>query len=662
MFFSSIRHSTIQLLLPAILILLTSNLANANHGVAQILSQQTAAQSAEVKLIKAQLDLELWKHTQLKELHESGFASWLELRRHQFKIDTINVQLKSAGDFHALLSEASEYPTSLIRDQAMVYRDRQSRPVKIFAPDSQRLVGWIETQSPNESGELHSNEAAIKAAEEKLTVAQKRFEAAICSDAISVNSREKASLELTLARRELEYLQSLEPLRSNRLHPSNGSDVVDLRTIIGDLENFVTADHTDGLQLATLKVQQAEANASGHIKSAQIMLTREQRRADAVGHLHSQGHASAKELEIVSERVSETKSQLDRLLSQQKILKNTLKTSPGDITDSLAPGTFAANDSVTHWPDVVLKDEEFATHLLGLRRELFNEIAIGETNRLKTEFLLDVLERLKLAASKSSTASRTGSVLDEGQRNEIESYKLDIEFAKASRLAALETQQILIHEENRFIQQAIALHNAARDEIASSKSLSWNALGMLSQIYPATVVTSSVNPKPLARYSYLEWDELRDVGESNDLASARSSLRLVDSTYSYQSLELFNLAPVRSSRLTSDAIGSQTSRGRLNVQPHWMKYFDRNLRQNSDTVLRLSGPPYADSWPQKVFYGQYGYRPFGGTYGYPNGILRADWRSNLTPGIVPWYAPGSPANIRANQLHYRRDGKPYQRW
>jgi hypothetical protein len=349
-------------------------------------------------------------------------------------------------------------------------------------------------------------------------------------------------------------------------------------------------------------------------------------------------------------------------LQKQKTLQQSLGTTSGNMSVSLAPGTFAAYDSVTHWPDVVLHDEEFAMHLLDLRRELFNEITIEETNRLKTEFLQDIVERLKLAATKSTTASRTSSVLDAGQRNEIESYELDIEFAKASRVATLEKQQILVHEENRFIQQAIALHNAASDEIASSQSIPLDALGVLSHIHPASVMTSSGNSNPLARFSYLEFDELSDVGKSYNFSGARSGLRFVDSAYSFQSLEFFNLKPIRSSWLNSDSIRLPSSRTRLNLQPHWMKYFDRNLRQNSSTVLRLSGPPYADAWPQKVFYGQYGYRPFGGTYGYPNGILRADWRSNLTPGIVPWYAPGSPANIRANQLHYRRDGKPYERW
>jgi len=652
MFISSIRTSAIQLLVPAMLLALFSgSFLKANDELDQALHRLSVLHSAEINLVQAQLDLERWKHAQLEELHKNGFASWLELRRHQFKVDSIVARLKSFRDFELFLLETETKKQSVGENRSLVFRKRDSRPIKVFSPGSVRLIGWIEGQTSGEPRKIESNATVIKAAQEKLAKAEKRDDLMKNSDSSSAEWREKVTLELAVAKRELEHLRAFENLQMPSHHDST------LAVLIDEIENFVTSDQNDALKLATITVKQAEAATSGHIKSAQIMLVREQRRADAVRRLHSQGHASAKELAIVNERLAEIKSQLDGFTRNREALKNSIRT-----TKNQNELVAASYESVNQWPVIVFNDQEFVLHLVELRQEFFNEIAISETARLKAEFLQQVLDRLKVAPKKSNPESQIGLVLNEGQRNEIESYEIDIQFANASLAATLERQQILVHEESRFLQQIIALNDAARHEIATSEKPSIEALSLLGRIRPTAVMASNGNPKPLTRFSYLELDDLGAVGRSSNLSLAQSNLRFVGSPYSFRSLDLFNLRPVRSSLLLSDSRRANAGWEDLRVEPHWMKYFHRNLRQNSYTVLRMSSPPYADAWPQKVFYGQYGYRAFGGTYGYPNGILRADWRSNTTPGQVPWYAPGSPANIRANQLYYRRDGKPYQRW
>lgn len=649
MLISSLRQPVQLLLFPFILILLLGRFAVANDALDEALSRTLILQSAEVNFIETQLELERWKHSQIEELHANGFASWLELRRHQFNIDSMMTRLKTARDIQDFLNETIRQKQKVSENRQIVFRDRQSSPIRVFSPDSIRLIGWIEGQLPVESGAPEPNEAAINATREKLANAQKRYDATNHPDFVGANFREKAKLELAIAQRELEYVQALDSLQVLSKKVAGCSVSVD------QIENYVTATQNDALRVATLTVKKAEAAASGHIQSAQIRLVREKRRADAIRRLHSQGHASNKELAIVEKRLAKINSQLNTFARNRETLNTALRTTDDSIEQTI---TFSS-DSVEHWPAIVFSDREFAMHLVGLRREVFEEKTNRETARLKVAFFQQVLERLKAVATNSNSDTEFGSNLNQGRLNEIESYEIDIEFGKASLAATIEKQTILACEENRFIQQIVALNDAAGDEIVSSETPSWEVLGMMSRFLPATVMAYNGNPGPRTRFSYLESGDLIAAGRSTNLSFAQSNLRFVDSPYSCKSLQFFNPTPVRSPLFFCDSRRPQISSPKY---PRFERERIKSFSDNSFETLRLSGTPYVDGWPQKIFYGQYGYRAFGGTYGYPNGILRADWRINTTPGDVPWHAPGSPADLRANQLYYRRDSQPYQRW
>ena len=636
----------IRLLISAFMALLWSSYSVGNDDLDNALDKTSAVQSSEIGLIEARLDLERWKLAQLDELHSQGHASWLELRRHQLRIDTIAARLKPARNFQLFLSEVKTKKRSLCDGQPAVYRERRSSPIKIFLHGSIRLIRWIESESAPQFEKLKPNKAKIEAARERLAKAHTRADIAETSEGIAANWREKFTLELAVAQRELEHAQALEDS-----HMLAGNEA-EFSVYNLDLENYVTATQDENLALATQTVQQAEAAAVGYIKSAKLMLVREQRRAKAIRRLHSGGFASAKELENINERVSKLKMQLDAFTSHRKALSDAIK------NDGISnePVVATNHDSVDQWPEVVFNDNEYTMHLVELRREFYDEIAIAESRELKANFLQCVLKRLKAAPTQSKSNRPIAAVLNEGQLNEIESYEMDIEFAKAALAATHERQQILVHEENRFIRQIIVQNNAAHEQSPRSGSTSIDVLGRLSPLHTTAILAFDTSSKPMTRVSYLEFGDVDISGRSAKLSFDGTSPRFVESPFSFTSLELFKTSPMQPQLLIGKPRRSRLHNKSLVLEPVWTKYFHSKLRQNSEQTLRMSGPPYYDAWPQKVFYGQYGYRAFGGRYAYPNGIQRADWRSNLTPGQVPWYAPGSAANIRANQLYYRREG------
>lgn len=665
--FSRSRH--VQLILSSLLwVVSTGNLLIANDAPGQALDSISAVQSAELRLVEAQLEFERWKHRQIEELHANGFASWLEMRRHQFKVDSIATRLKSAQEFSQFLSAIEQRLKKTELNSRLAFQQRFSKPVKIYAQNSIRLVGWLESRSTS-TAELQSFcPSELTEARANLAQAQTRYQRAIDADPQRERWLEKTRLELAIADRELELARANQGLANQGLAREGfvregfvRHSMSDLNLTINDVGSYIAADQNKTLNDATMAVRRLEASARGSLKAAQTMLQREQRRSDAVRRLHGQGHATRNELRIVNQRLAKAQSRLDECTAIRETQMTALGWQEGSVALPTASESPSQSPSITQWPDVVCHDKEFVIHLVDLRRELYREMAVAATNRMKAEFLQQVHDRLTAAFNPSPSNRPVGSVLIEGQRNELESYELDIQFAKASLQASQEKQQILVQEENRFIAQAVAIIAAAEHEFAGLAHPAPSTLGWVSQIRPTNLVFAAHDVK-LTRFSYLETGTLDDRVQSETPSLRQPWLTYVESPYSFRSLTLYNLQPAQSSLVVSEARRSRSDMRQISVEPVWMRYFQRELGRNSEQTLRLSGPPYNDAWPQRTYYGQYGYRAFGGASAYPNGILRADWRSSLTPGQVPWYAPGSPANIRANQLYYRRESRPSQRW
>ena len=652
MFYARFSWQAITLLLPVLLVLFCLDLARA-EDLNKELRQRYALQSAEIELIEAELKLENWKHIQLEDLRSQGFASWMEVRKHQLAVDSIASRLRNSREFEAFLSEVQEEKRSAVGVQSSPFIERDSKPIKVYLPGSIRLLGWIEGKTLAESNSSLTNEAAVTAAQEKLAKAQKRFDAIKKMPSSSSKLFENASLRLNLARRELKHAQALSvfQLLPRATAPQSIS--------IDEIENIVTAEQSPELKIATLRVASAETAASGHIRAAQIMLAREQRRAVAFRDLHSRGHATNKEVKIFTDRVAKIETQLEAFLNNRK----TLVASFSNVGGESELKDRDSYESVSSWPAVVLRDREFASHLIDLRHKYYNEKSLAEMYKLKSEFLEEVLVRLEDAATKTDPDGNPDSYLKKGQRNEIETYESDIEFANANCMASMEKQEILIREEKRFTQQAIAQYDTARNQIASTSRHLFSPFGMASLFHPIGSIMLAKPSKASSRCSYFESSNAHKCCRTSSLLFSQSNLNYFGAPPSLNSDNRFGLIPVNSALSTntlrspySVARGPQLELDRTN-------YFSHNLARHS-----VSPYQFPELWrnPNQRCRSPYGSGCFGYQYGrydlqyrYPTA---AYLREFCRPGQVPWYVPGAPSSFRSKRLYEIHYGPSYYRW
>ncbi len=623
--------------------LLLCNFSEADD-LSRTLQQRLELQSAEIDLIKAQLQLQQWKRNQLDELYNKGFASWLEVRRHQLAVDSIAVRLESALEFQSFLSDVQIEQQSAIDSHAPVFCERHASPVKVFLPGSIRMIGWIEGQTSIKSTDATAHEIELDPFRERLAKAQKRFDETNKLQSVPANWLEKASLDLNLAEKEFEYVKALKhlPVLSNIAEASQTLS-------IDDIKNVVSANDRVELKLATARVAKAEAASVAKIDCAKILLARQQRRLDALTRLHTEGYATANELQSVSEQVSRIQLDLSRLMEMQHTLANA-SSEYDDADDSPSDVTCT---SVSAWPEFVLCDREFAWHLIDLRREFYNELSLAQIARLRSGMLQDVALRLKSAAEHGTPDSDLGSVLNEGQRNEILAYETEIELAVASAVAADEKRRILIHEEDRFIQQVIAQHDVARNQMVSPNTLFFGALGFPNWFHPTGAIFSSGTSDLVPRYNYLESARINVLGQASSLVYSQSNRGFIGSNCLLDSGDRFKLQPMQSMWLSSESGRCYSSARGLQVEPEWMKYLRCNVDRNDDSVVPYPLPSVVDDLKRGNQYGRYGYRSYGIYSAYPNGILRGELRSLAPVGQLPWYLPGSPSNLRSDDLRFR---------
>ena len=499
----------------------------------------------------------------------------------------------------------------------------------------------------------------IKIAQEKLAKAQQRFDIVAKLPAATAAARQNALLRLNLARQELNHLEAIQDFQISNVATTSTSITLD------EVEHLVTAQADRELRSAAKLVATAEAAARGHIKSTKIMLAREQRRADAIADWQARGHASEKELQIVNERLAELNSQLEDDLEIQSTLEASLS-GFGNTAGQPASKTY---EPVHNWPQEIFADQQFVLHLVDLRRNYYREQALAELNRLKSEMLSEVLSRLQVAADQSPANGQLDSALTTGQQNEIKSYEADIEFAKANQLASIEKQQILVLEEKRFSHQTIAMHESARNMMVRSPRQEFGLLAWSRLLHPAGTIASKGATRKLTHCNYLESSDLYRTAAKSTLLFSQADLQFLGGPFS-SSVCQYSLLPVDTSLMTSYAGRRLSSPRRLEIEPQWMSYFRNSQPRNVVSTYDFPqlwrnpyqhrvGQPFGNYWayPNGIQRSE----PFGNYWAYPNGILRSDLRSRITPGQVPWYLPGSPGNIRADQLKYGQ-GAGFQRW
>ena len=138
------RLSLASLLFPLSLVLFLDGYVAAGD-LATALQQRSDLQAAEIDLIEAEWELENWRHVQLEKLYRRGFASWLELRRHQLIVDSLTASLHSAREFQQFLAEVATARQTAGNDQFQVVLFRQVQsshnfPFSICVKDDRHLA------------------------------------------------------------------------------------------------------------------------------------------------------------------------------------------------------------------------------------------------------------------------------------------------------------------------------------------------------------------------------------------------------------------------------------------------------------------------------------------------------------------------------------------
>ena len=414
----------------------------------------------------------------------------------------------------------------------------------------------------------------------------------------------------------------------------------------------MTAENSPELAIATTNVASAEINATSHLDLARSMLTRQQRRVAALHELHSQGVASNREIESAVGRLSKIQDQLDAYHKNQKILRQAVTFKSAD---KLPPAEYRP---VNSWPSVVLLDDEFMLHLIDLRRKFHDEQANQRIAEDRLALLNDVLPRLQEAVLPTDKVkSQFQSTLQEGQLNEIKSYESEIEIVAAAAVSAVEKQRLLMLEESRFALQAVAQYEASCKSSAVGNSSSAAVIGLMSGMTsPAAILVGNTSMGAAPRFSYLESGTAFDLNRETSLLFSCQNLDYIGSLYATDSLSRFKLRPAYNLMLAGDSLQTDSKASGLSLEPDWMNYFRQNYERNAYSTLPYGARSYTSYYPN-VNYGFSDSRPFGTYSAYPHGILRADLRSRITPGQVPWYFPGSPSNIRRNQLPYNERGR-----
>jgi hypothetical protein len=110
---------------------------------------------------------------------------------------------------------------------------------------------------------------------------------------------------------------------------------------------------------------------------------------------------------------------------------------------------------------------------------------------------------------------------------------------------------------------------------------------------------------------------------------------------------------MQSMGLVGDSRRCFSSTRDLQLEPDWMNYLRCNVTKDNDSILLNPFPSFDAARVSGNDIGRYGYRSYGIYPAYPYGILRSELRSRAPVGQLPWYLPGSPGNLRLNDIRYR---------
>ena len=597
---------------------------------------------AQYDVARCEKELSEFRFEAIENLYLGGNASWLEMRKSKLALQEKVVLQKFLRQFEEFVDQIAEQ----VAIQGS--EEKHFSAIKVFLPGSNRVVGWIEgvrldtqidkNQLSDAQYELEINKRLYDQAKKRLgSTADGRWNRKMRLNASLAEAKWK------FARSKYDYLKKLQTLQS-RLSKNN-------QTVV---RRTLRPEHSPELESTVRKIASLEANRNSDILRLRFHLQRQQQRLDAVEELAQQGYATNDEIGQIQQRVMDLKYAIEsRKLDQQNLAK--VKFSNGEV---IIP-TSVVYEAPSSWPTELFVDPNQIQYLIEQRRACYMQQSKIEIAQQRLILNQTIIERLTQSnanfnAKQGSRSTRTGKLLSEGQQKELNAYvwknkslKFDIDVAK-------EKQKVLILEEERFLKQVALiseLPELAPDLVdAESLSVEANVELLNSMLLLSKESLAETKLTKHLRFGYIESNIVDTLGFDVGLVMLQSNgyplgrfeedddllrpVQLID--YSRR----MSYSPVRSYRLQ---VGPNYT-GTL-----WTNDYRYARSANSNRGIAapsLYNSPFAtDSYRRNQVKSTRHH-----ARAYPFGILRSDLRTFTTPGQPPWLIPGSPNNLRYNQL------------
>ncbi len=590
-----------------------------------------SANEAIQQVAVARLELESHYLDQLRLLRKNGHASFLELARQQVVVDGLRKQLDSLLNFTQFIAAIEEQND---RVAVGVSSENQRTPIKVYLPGSIRLAGWIEqdfsvrkqistnnlTADPAKSD---ADNRLIALAEDKLARIEKRLQQYVTRSAIPEPWIHQAKLKSNLAKAELDLLLLKREIAPAQ--PVTNESIVEYQIAFKD-QPVVTSGSDPVLQSLAYQVAYAEAVATGEETAAEVELRRQKLRNKALEQLYAGGFATESELKKSRESAENARLRLELESQRLALLTESCQKIQASLQnhrlDRVCKEIFEAKlDSKCAWPAEVFADTERVRHLIDLRRKYYELEGRSNATVHMLEMKKTLLEKLQIAYSQSANSqSNSSSVsnklpvfLAEGQKNELAMMKLEIESLAARLQGFAERLSILALEEKRFVAQCF--------EQDRMDEFSFVSLGSEHKSSAATGKTAEAVASNRARINYLESAE---VNEAWMIATRKQE-------YFDFTIDRRDRSPLIETNRYPVTVSSSMQRTK---KKFGTSYFRKSIISPAE--------PSMPRWIEPQNRNQtYSYQSI-----YPFGILRADLRSRVPVGQIPWYLPGSPTNVR----------------
>jgi hypothetical protein len=260
------------------------------------------------------------------------------------------------------------------------------------------------------------------------------------------------------------------------------------------------------LRDCNLRLAAYHAAAQGELTAAQISLVRHQLRFDAYEKLHARGHITEQQLEVHRDSVAEAKLFVMRLTEERSEMLQAYEllraaATTDDETNQVADLVLTAvNDPATpaddpgaaaYLPDKLpvptLADAAALELILNVQRSQYDAMAYIEANGAKLAMLEQLQQRLERAGSMSESRER-----------ELQFVQLDIDYVRSLSLAARERLQSFRLAEGCFVRHglvkvatydastslgtALTRHSHSANDVQALPSIEWNGRRQVPQL------------------------------------------------------------------------------------------------------------------------------------------------------------------------------------